>query len=456
MRYQLHAAHPFACTLALVFVESTLSAKLLPAAGQPIANPAPGRGDAGLNVWVMALEVTQATQPWLAIAGRSRNASTPEVSASEEMMPLVRGKRTVARVYPGVEGGTAAITGVEAVLSCQTGDDAPCPGPAAIRPAAPIRVDPRINHDIEALQRDVARTWNFVLPEAWTTMAQPIKLTAAISTPRAAPECPSCQDGANGLTLSGLMFHSTAPLELRVVYACVRRNPDDPPSVCDHVPMNLQEGLFRSGESLIVKTFPVAERDFRLTLNDPITLPVDGDFSLPGAPMTPERTSAFKRLVCGLAGQAAGGAGVPANVITIGIFPDPVEGIVGLGESNCLVARAYHPDEWPALRVAATFAHELGHGLGRPHAGCGVHPPGEPPPCDPYPQVFPCPHGGICATGFDTYALQAIEPGDPPDGYHVHDFMSYGGGVQQWISPFTYRRLFDILRALLPAAQSSR
>ncbi|OIO92745.1 MAG: hypothetical protein AUK03_09325 [Anaerolineae bacterium CG2_30_64_16] len=39
---------------------------------------------------------------------------------------------------------------------------------------------------------------------------------------------------------------------------------------------------------------------------------------------------------------------------------------------------------------------------------------------------------------------RAIVPGDPT-GAHVHDFMSYGGG-DQWISPYTYRKLFDTLR----------
>ena len=70
-------------------------------------------------------------------------------------------------------------------------------------------------------------------------------------------------------------------------------------------------------------------------------------------------------------------------------------------------------------------------------------------PCEPTIQQFPCAHGGNCTPGFDTSALRVIDPGNPPAGEHAHDFMSYGDGVQ-WISPYTYRRLYEALRALLP------
>ncbi len=100
----------------------------------------------------------------------------------------------------------------------------------------PIPVDQTLEGDLEALQLDASRTWNFVLPEAWTTQPEPIRLTATLTAPEDQPECYNCADRANSLTLSGLTFNATAPLRLNIVYGCVRRNAGDPPSACDTVP----------------------------------------------------------------------------------------------------------------------------------------------------------------------------------------------------------------------------
>ena len=59
-----------------------------------------------------------------------------------------------------------------------------------------------------------------------------------------------------------------------------------------------------------------------------------------------------------------------------------------------------------SLRAADLVAEELGHALGRPHAGCKVHSSLESEPCEPTIQQFPCAHGGICTPGFDTVALR--------------------------------------------------
>jgi hypothetical protein len=412
-----------------------------------------------------AIEVTQATQTWLAVADRNRGQAAREIAASNEMVPLVRGKRTVVRVYPGIAVYAEGIAVAQATLTCQGIDATPCPGPASAKPASLIRIEPHDHNDLDSLRQDVTRTWNFVLPEAWTRMGVPISLTATITAPPNAPVCPACDDYANYLTLGGLVFHPISPLELHIVYACVRRNASNPPLTCDHAPLNIHEDLFHAADSLIVQTFPIAGQEFHLTLHDPITVPIDGDLTLPGGPMTTERMNEFERFVCDLAANAAHGATLPVNVIYFGIVPAPDTGVMGLGKRNCAVAMVDVPSRGPvispaetaahelgyghsprlALSSAQTVAHELGHALGRAHAGCALH--GEPPPCDPVPQVFPCKGGGICTSGFDTAHLQVINPGSETDGSHVHDFMSYGGG-QRWVSPYTYRHLYDTLRSV--------
>jgi hypothetical protein len=199
------------------------------------------------------------------------------------------------------------------------------------------------------------------------------------------------------------------------------------------------------GDSLVVRTYPIAARDIHITLQNPITLPVDGDMNNFGA-MTAERMFAFHRTVCELAQQRAGDQKPALNEITVGLVPGPARGILGAASDHCIVVAV----ERGSPRTADVIAEELGHALGRPHAGCRVHSYLESEPCEPTIQVFPCAHGGICTPGFDTYALQVIDPGNPPAESHAHDFMSYGEGVQ-WISPYTYRHLYDALRAVLPA-----
>jgi len=394
-----------------------------------------------VNLWALAMEVTQATQPWLAVALNHREITPREITVSPESIPLVRGKRTVARVYPGLEGTSQAMIGVEATLACQGANAAPCPGPAVVQPANVIQVEPADDRDLEAMRADAARSWNFVLPAEWTATGAPIRLTAAITAPAGMPECPVCHDGANRLVVSGLQFNSTASLKLKVVYACVRRYPDDPAAKCDHAPLDIHERLFHEG-SLLALAFPIALEDIHISLHEPVTVTVDGDYRTAGGPMTAGRMREFHRLVCALA-RGSAEAPPPANEITIGIVPFPTMGVFGLGSDNCIIVRAGLGILNQAME---TIAEEIGHALGRPHAGCDVHPPGEDAPCEPTYQQFPCPHGGVCTPGFDTHTLQAIGVGDPA-GEHAHDFMSYGGGVQ-WISPYTYRHLYDALRAL--------
>ncbi len=181
----------------------------------------------------------------------------------------------------------------------------------------------------------------------------------------------------------------------------------------------------------------------------PTTVLVDGDFSLPDGAMSLPRLQAFWSQVCALA-PAAGSAPLPLNFVYVGLLPGPTQEFGGYGGRNCIVlARLDGSGVHHILLTSQMLAHELGHALGLNHAGCGEH--GEPTPCDPAPQVFPCVSGGICTYGFDTAAMSAIAPGNPPDGYHAHDFMSYGRG-QLWVSPYTYRHLYDSLRkALAPA-----
>ncbi len=83
-----------------------------------------------------------------------------------------------------------------------------------------------------------------------------------------------------------------------------------------------------------------------------------------------------------------------------------------------------------------TFAHEVGHTLGRPHAPCGSA--GDPDP------EYPHAGGRIGTWGYDLVGNQLRDPTD------FGDLMGYCS--PKWISDYTYSRIFSRLQAVRAAA----
>ncbi len=400
-----------------------------------------------MNLWATGIEITQAIQPWVATSSNSRGSSSPAIPISSTSAPFVKGKKTVVRVYPGIEGtGSIPLMGAEATLTCEYAPSTPCYGPSVIQSSA-ITIDPAYNNNLDILRQDANRTWNFVLPEVWTNMTN-IRLTATVHAPFYADECPGCKDGANSLTVSNIDFVQTSPLKLHLLYACIRRKASDSTTTCDTAPLNIHQSVFQIAGSLFVQTYPVAAKDIQITLHNPLTVPYDGEFKLPNGDMTTNRMEAFHGKVCNLAEADTGKKldDLPVNLIYFGIVPAPVTAVLGLGSRNCAIGKL---DPGALYGDTETAAEEVGHSLGRGHAGCAVHDPPEGSPCDPIPAQFPCEHGGICTYGFDIFSMKVIAPGTA-SGIHTHDFMSYGDGTQ-WISNYTYRHLYNTLRDVLTA-----
>ena len=173
----------------------------------------------------------------------------------------------------------------------------------------------------------------------------------------------------------------------------------------------------------------------------------------------------------GPAGLASGGhpcamAKIDQRPVRISGFPNSIGAITPENDfcSNCADGSRFtiHYDE-------PNVAHEIIHTFGVEHAGCShdfdgdgtadEEPGGG---CDPAPDVFPCPHGGICISaaeldepfGFNTHNFGVLPPrggptsSDPCFGtspWHAHDVMSYGCSPV-WISPHTYETIFNKLR----------
>lgn len=408
------------------------------------------------NLWAQGMEITQATQTWLPANPQARLSGTPPTfpyPAAPIAVPMVANKRTAVRVYAGVAGttGNVPLEHVRAQLHCYSNANYTihCAGyhsvnPQSLPPDALSQITVRPGDSVTTQRGDTKLSWNFVLPASWTQEGK-IYLEAEILPPFGLQECAGCADAANRLRISGIHFQKTSPVKLHLQWACVRRRAIDPPNVCDHVRLNIYQDIFQTAGSGFVQTYPVAMQDIQITLQSPITRTFDGDFNRPDGAMTSPRFSAYLNAICDLAEKDTGQDhdDLPINLSYFGIIPAPVTKYIGLARHGCAVGKV---DQGSLVGdIMSSVAHEVGHTYGRPHAGCNVHdynPEG--PPCEEIPIAFPCAHGGICDFGFDTVALRAIAPGDPA-GAHIHDFMSYGGG-NQWISPYTYRKLFDALR----------
>ena len=419
------------------------------------------------NLWARSLEITQATQNWLPYNAQvTLGGPTPPTftfPAAPVAVPMVADKRTAVRVYAGVADtyGNVALENVRAVLRCYANANysIPCAGypsvnPQSLPPGVLSQVTLRPSDTLAIQRADTKLSWNFVLPVSWT-QAGTIYLEAEILPPPGLAECAGCKDAANRLRLSAIPFQQTQPVKLVLEWACVRRKATDPTSTCDTTPLNIYQDIFQKAGSAFVLTYPVAMQDIQITLHNPVTRNFDGDFNANGA-MTSPRFDAYLDAICDQVEKDTGmnHNDLPVNLSYFGIIPAPVTLYIGLATDGCAVGKV----DQASLTgdILSSVAHEVGHTYGRPHAGCNTHdynPEGAP--CDPIPSVFPCAHGGICDFGFDTVALKAIAPGDPAAA-HVHDFMSYGGG-DQWISPYTYQKLFDSLKnapASVPPALS--
>jgi hypothetical protein len=105
--------------------------------------------DPNYNLWALGIELTQGIQHQAPSSTRSRSPIAPQETLETATIPLIAGKRTVVRVYPGVEATTIPVIGARATLRCcnnlpaTLGDCEPCGGPASVDAVIPeITVNP--------------------------------------------------------------------------------------------------------------------------------------------------------------------------------------------------------------------------------------------------------------------------------------------------------------------------
>lgn len=200
-----------------------------------VSTPAP----AALNIYALGMEVTQAVQgdhAWDGVAARDpvvKRSAAPldaipyQLPGARDGVPLVAHKSTVVRVYGAIEGTAVPVSGVPARLTGRVGGTV-LPGSPLL---AELTLDPADNvsrldgsldtvRTLENKRGDLARSWNFVLPDSWTVATVTPDLEVELNPPDVAgfSECFGCSDHANNLTVSGLEFSKTASISIRSVY----------------------------------------------------------------------------------------------------------------------------------------------------------------------------------------------------------------------------------------------
>jgi hypothetical protein len=447
------------------------------------------------NLWVQALEITQGIQPWLPTNPLRRSGTTPgfsypDVNTGYDAVPLVAGRKTVARLFAGVEDtlDDVPLTGATAALRCFRGlAHQPCPGPQSIAP----EIDPVLFRNgltlypgdaLDDRRRDQLLSFNFVLPRAWTEAGE-IVLEARLHPPGDAPECGGCEDGANRIRVSKVRFNSVPDFsdelaQLVVIERTLNAVKTKPSQANIERAARFIRDIYPVDETTIsTKNLPVvAFTDF-----DHTTYPQDEQGKKHKERCDSVRTKLYQQ-------YPAKNGKLSVNAVIDSGFP-----CAGLGGGD---GYSYSNETRPS-----TVAHEMGHSVGLSHAGpkpghssfcpnpdgsdCAECRPSSGG-CD---ADYPYPHGNIGAFGFDVFAMGPVpdihadcitpdtcdnklnEDGDfwmrdtdgdgiaetavfakvdddPAGGggtdltNHPHDFMSYGD-ISDWISPRNWTRLYN-------------
>jgi len=367
-----------------------------------------------------------------------------EVTQATVSEALVAEKTTVVRVYPYQAqrwGGGGRVTLRQVRLIGRRGGvdlpGSPLTNPSSLEFSVPEFMSLRPHPDFE--RRDVRNSINFVLPLEWTREGE-IELIAEVNPDRSLLECEQCYENnvqSVRVRFSGRKVFRLTPVKVQL---------SDGTVISDSDIGRALEGIRR--------TYPVSELR--------VSPPLDLRSSVSSTDFSTDAGGANRKILREVTNTFTCFRGIEDvesffgavwawlsdcswDTYFIGLVPEVIGGICpgGVGWLNA-----------PASMSEASpwgVAHEVGHNLGRKHAG-NDHGEGEGGGFD---ERFPYSHGGIGEVGFDTTAMRAIPKRAPfPEGVptlrdlcregsdHAHDFMSYGGGPY-WISPYTWRALFD-------------
>ena len=354
---------------------------------------------------------------------------------------LVQGKQVLVRSYAVAVRSNAAVANVPATVfvrkphcaaDCLPNNGLLVPmldtatpnvGGVTVPIAGTSAADPRNRVD------DMASSWNFLIPAAWTTQDLDLFVTlnsgnySPLPNRPAVPECQSvivgeCRDN------NDLELHLSFVPAKTVWFDPVFVHPADvePPDTDASDILRMLNQLYPMNVMLGPPRTLTASED--LNASDLLD-EVQEHFGCP---------EGHWWSACGF---------IPSHFI-VGLVPN---GYAALAEAGGL-SNIGNNTFWASRLDPFSVAHEMGHAIGFEHASC-VHGEAKGGGCDDY---YPIPHGGIGGYGFDFDSWSPILPGDTRSSHllHAHDFMSYGcrskepsACTAEWVSTYMWDITID-------------
>lgn len=327
----------------------------------------------GLDLQVFNIEVTQAVQN------------------EANSVPLVEGRPTLVRLFVKVAGASQEVAGVHASISGYRGGNLLAGSPIEL---GPLIVSPNPS------QYNLWNSFNALLPMEW--LSGEIDLKVSIDSTHQIEE----QDEANNSVTKSIIFNYVPPLSIVLV----------PINYTSQFGSFFPAPVDDSISEWILRTYPLHAVDIQW--HEPIEIVVAaGEEPLfvmfdTVAGIKQSEGSPFSQVYYGLASITTddGLTFQPAGIIGVG------GGRVGVGLNTV----EYDGGDWSG-RLAA---HEIGHGLNRPHTFSDPN--------------YPYPGDSIGQYGVDISRMQLWRPTLPDGG---KDFMSYS--EPEWVSDYTYQALYD-------------
>jgi hypothetical protein len=423
-----------------------------------------------LDIRVKGMEITQAIQTWVARAAVTENGELQ--FDQSQAIPLIQGRRTVVRVYPEAEGPVTAFGYValsvgaklcrvlntgEECLRFQPEDNETVEQEAqGLQNSGPVNIVEGVG--LDNLRADAAKSWNFLLPTAWTQGT--LNLRAEVNTPSDlgyyVRECSGCS-GNNSLKITDIPFlvgctHEESPaIDVSIVTQVSEGTPCGPSSYDFDERVDIRQISWEPPDSdPVLSSFDkLAKYMARLEKLYPLD---KGSFKFDGSAAV-RITSAVCKPFHTEFPQAMVDADSPPPLgtwVSVAFYRPPAckkAGHTQGGKSSVKpkdgeIQKDLMSVEPRTARATYTLAHEIGHGFWLKHASeCHTE--------NSY-EVWPYAHGSLGDYGFDTYGMSAKTPltgeGCPESpNPHFHDFMSYGKSLGGWVSVLNYCRLFNRL-----------
>ncbi len=330
------------------------------------------------------------------------------VQTRDNTIPLVAGKKTVARVYLSVTGTTKAQP-VSVYLHAK-------------RNGVPLAGSPLMQSDsvpLSVSEATASSTTLFTLPDSWTSGSVTFQVTF--------------EDAFGNEKTSSTLVRSFSTRDVPTVWIVpINSGTAASPQVPSSAEIASQQAYMKAA-------YPVADINFVVKPWTAIgTCSVDNAISR----LRQYHSEVALAWIIGLLFSGGAPFEMPFQIYGFtsagGGISDPIW-YSGPGYGH--VARGYR-----GTSLEGTMAHEINHNLDRSLTGTwGRHVPNGCGAAGPDP-AWPYTDDDIQAYGFDTRLLGSDSEEDPviPDGYP--DFMSYcqsGASPTKWISPYRYQHLYD-------------